>query len=360
MSNHSIVQSMPNFGIEEQKACSNYMGNGGFITEYKETVRLESQLAAYIKTKHCIMTTSGTTALVLALLSLDIGKGDEVIVPNYTMIASVNAIKMTGAVPVIVDVDIESFTLSVGTISAAITENTKAIMHVSLNNRCKDLEKIVKFCNEKGLLLVEDSAQSLGCLYNKQHFGTFGVVGCFSLSTPKIISTGQGGFIVTDDDEIASKARMIKNFGRKQSGNDNFGCFGINLKFTDLQAVIGIEQLKKLDYRVKRMREMYEIYYDKLHDYFYMIKPSDDDWIPWFIDIYTDKRLELIVYLKENGIQTRPGYPQVNKTPMYYSEDVLPNSLYVSEKCLFLPSHTLLTNDDIYRVCDSLIKWFGS
>lgn len=358
MTTKFIYQSVPNFGKEEQLACSKYMANGGFITEYKETVNLEKQLATYINVKHCIMVTSGTSALILSLLSLDIGDGDEVIVPNYTMIASVNAIKMVGATPVIVDVDKDCFTLSVETISNAITDKTVAVMHVSLNNRCKDIDKIVQLCNDKKLFLVEDSAQSLGCLYKKQHFGTFGSIGCFSLSTPKIISTGQGGFLVTNDDKIASKARMVKNFGRKESGNDDFGCFGLNLKFTDLQAVICIEQLKKLDYRVKRMREMYDIYYDKLHKYVHMVKPTDDDWIPWFIDIYTDNRSGLITYMKDNGVQTRPGYPQINKTPMYYNDHVFKNSEYVSNKCLYLPSHTLLSNNDIDRVCDLLITWF--
>ena len=150
---------------------------------------------------------------------------------------------------------------------------------------------------------------------------------------------------------------MIKNFGRRNSGEDNFEIFGVNLKFTDLQAVIGQEQLKKLDHRVRRMGEIYKLYYDQLHNLYKMIPPCSDEWIPWFVDIYTDTRSDIIQYMNSNGIQTRPAYPQVNKTSMYYDKKILPNSEYVSNRCLFLPSHTLLSNDDIIKVC-TLLKNF--
>ena len=169
-----ITQSMPNFGKEEAESVFNYMNKGGFITEYKETTKLEEQLCEYIGTKHCIMTTSGTTAIILSLMSLNIGKGDEVIVPNYTMIATINAVTMTGAIPIIIDVSSDTFTISLESIKNALTKKTKAVIHVSLNNRCDKLEDIVNFCEEKNIYLVEDSAQSLGCLYNNKYFGTYG------------------------------------------------------------------------------------------------------------------------------------------------------------------------------------------
>ena len=264
--NNVIAQTRPNFDINEANACYEYMKNGdNFVTEYKETKKLEKNICNFTGSSYCVMTTSGTTALILALLSLGIGKGMDVIVPNYTMIASIHSIRMVGANPIIVDIDKYTGTISRKIIENNITPNTKAVLHVSLNNRTKNLNEIVDYCNENSLLLIEDAAQSLGCFINKKHIGTYGIIGCFSLSTPKIISTGQGGFILTDNEEIYKKLNMIKNFGRKEGGSEIYEIFGLNMKFTDIQAVIGIEQMKKLPYRIKRMREIYDLYYTQLN-----------------------------------------------------------------------------------------------
>ena len=349
-----LLQSRPSFGEEEALACYNYMKEGdNFVTEYVQTQELEHMIANFIGVKHCIMTTSGNTALIFALMSLGIGKGDEVIVPNYTMIASVNSIRMVGATPVIIDVSSSSLTISVDEIIQNITEKTKAVMHVSLNNRECGLMDIVELCRIRGISLVEDSAQSLGSFINGKHLGTFGKIGCFSLSTPKIISTGQGGFLVTDDDDLAKRIRMIKNFGRVSGGVDIFEEFGVNGKFTDIQAVIGIEQMKKLPNRIKRMREIYDLYYSYLHKY--MISPGDEGWIPWFVDIFVKKREELITFLKIHNIQTRATYPEINKTPMYLDDREFEVSHYVSSHGLFLPTHMELTDDDIKHVCKLIV-----
>jgi perosamine synthetase len=351
-----LLQSRPSFGEEEALACYNYMKEGdNFITEYQQTEELERRLGDFIGVKHCIMTTSGNTALILALMALGIKSGDEVIVPNYTMIASVNSIRMVGATPVIVDISSTSLTLSLDDIVRHRTDKTKAVMHVSLNNRHCGLPDIVEYCNANGIALLEDAAQSLGCFLNGKHLGTFGQIGCFSLSTPKIISTGQGGFLVTNDDEIARKLRMIKNFGRVSGGIDVFEEFGLNAKFTDIQAVIGIEQVKKLPDRVKRMREIYELYYSYLSEY--MIPPMFDGWIPWFVDIFVKSRDELMMFLKTHNIQTRATYPEINKTPMYMNEIVLHESAYVSSHGLFLPTHMELKDEDIHHIC-KLVLFF--
>jgi perosamine synthetase len=185
--------------------------------------------------------------------------------------------------------------------------------------------------------------------------GTFGDIGCFSLSTPKIISTGQGGFLITNNDELANKIRIIKNFGRREAGNDIFEMFGINFKFTDIQAIIGLEQMKKIPFRIKRLREIFDIYYQNLSQY--MIKPQSDSWIPWFVDIFVENRDELISFLKLHNIQTRITYPEINKTPMYYNDIIHINSNYVSKYGLFLPTHILLTNNEINYI-SKLINLF--
>lgn len=357
-----IMQTRPNFDINEANACFEYMKTGeNFVTEFKQTMQLEKMITDFTGSKYCVMTTSGTTALMLAFYSLNIGKDDDVIVPNYTMIASINSIKAVGANPIIVDVDNETGTLSKEIIEKYVTEKTKAVLHVSLNNRTKNLEEILEYCNNNNLFLVEDAAQSLGCFLNKKHIGTYGNIGCFSLSTPKIISTGQGGFLITDDENLYKKINMIKNFGRKEGGSEVYEVFGLNLKFTDIQAVIGIEQMKKLPYRIKRMREIFDLYYKELSNLSSLckiIQPPNDEWIPWFIDIFVEERDKLAIFLNNHNIQTRITYPEINKTPMYLSDNELVNSKYISTNGLFLPSHTLLTNDEIKYICEIIKLYF--
>ena len=353
----NLMQHRPTFGKEEAEATYKYMLEDNFITEHKKTEELQNMLCQYIGCKHCIMTTSGTSAIILALMSLDLNVGDEVIVPNYTMIATVNAVKFLKLIPIIIDVDKETFTLNIDNIKDAVNSKTKAVIHVSLNNRYKNIDDIINYCNENNIYLIEDSAQSLGCKIKNKSLGTYGKIGCFSLSTPKIITTGQGGFCITDDDDMAKKLNMLKNFGRKESGKDNFEVFGINLKFTDLQAVIGIEQIKKIDYRVKRMREIYNLYYKELKSVVKMYEPLSDIWFPWFIDIYIENRDELIQFLKIHKIQTRPVYGEINKTVIYHSNIFLQNSNYVCNNGLFLPSYITLTDDDILFIC-KIIKVF--
>jgi perosamine synthetase len=165
--------------------------------------------------------------------------------------------------------------------------------------------------------------------------------------------------VVTDSDELAQKMRKIKNFGRTSGGVDVFDSFGINFKFTDVQAVIGLEQLKKLPDRVRRMRQMFDLYHGRLRHITKMIAPQEETWIPWFIDLFTPRREELMSFLAKHHVQTRATYPEINRTPMYLSDAVFPVSHGVSAHGLFLPSHLLLTDRDIHYVCD-LIQLFLS
>jgi len=354
-----LLQTRPNFDICEANACFDYMKDGvNFVTEYQQTTKLESMISEFIGVKHVLMTTSGSMALAMALMGCEIGTGDDVIVPDYTMIATINAVKMVGANPIITDVDPRTGTLTQELIERNRTPNTKCVLFVSLNNRQLDLPQIKTYCESNGLILIEDAAQSLGARVDGKHFGTFGRVGCFSLSTPKIISTGQGGFVVTNDSQLANKMSMIKNFGRKCGGVDVFELFGLNMKYTDIQAVIGIEQMKKLPERISFMRNLYIQYYNQLKETeVFMIPPSGNNYLPWFIDIYTPKRDELAAFLKLHNIQTRPTYPEIHKTPMYLSNKEFPTASYISQNGLFLPSHTFVSDEEVKYIC-RLIRCF--
>jgi perosamine synthetase len=356
-----LLQSRPAFGKEEADSVYKYMTEGdNFFTEFQQTQQLEKTICEYTGAKHAFMTTSGNTALILAALALELGPGDDVIVPNYTMIATINSIKLVGANPILVDVDPNTLTLSQQIVEQALTPNTKAIVNVSLNNRHTDLPGLVEWCKSRNIKVIEDAAQSLGCFLEdgKTHFGTLGDIGCFSLSTPKIISTGQGGILVTNNSELATKISRLKNFGRRSGGVDVFEQFGINAKFTDIQAVIGLEQMKKVPDRVKRLREIFDLYYSYLSNY--IIPPQHDHWIPWFVDMFTNKRDSLMNFLKIHNIQTRATYPEIDKTPMYNTQTILPISNHISTDGLFLPTHMLLTDSQIKHICRLILFFFHS
>lgn len=364
MRDEFIMQMRPLFGEEEKSAISSYMDEDGFITEFKKTEKFERMIAEYTGAKHCIVVNNGTISLTLAAMALGIKAGDEVIVPNYTMIATPNSIKMFGAIPVFVDVEASSLCLDVKLVEASITAKTKAIMLVSANGRYPEggIDELLTLCKKYNLRLIEDAAQSLGSYYpDGFHMGRKGQIGSFSFSTPKIISTGQGGALVTDDDELAVKLRRLKDFGRDGGGNDIHNHFGMNFKFTELQAVIGIEQMKKLGLRVNRKKEIWKKYCDRLKNLkqVQLFDHNLDHTSPWFIDCLVERREELIVFLTNKMIGTRVMYPPIHKQKTYRIAGNFPVSEKIGKFGLWLPSAVQLEQTEIDYICDSIIEFYS-
>ena len=358
-----INQMEPWFGKEERLALNEYMQADGWLTEFRKTQEFERMICEYTGAKHCFAVNNGTISLTLAAMAVVVQAGDEVIVPNYTMIATPNSIKMFGAIPVFVDVEEETLCLDIDKVKQAITPKTKAIMLVSANGRYpkSGIEAFVQLAEENDLVLIEDSAQALGSFYpNGKHIGTVGDVGSFSFSAPKVISTGQGGAIITNDDKIAYKIKRLKDFGRSDGGNDIHDTIGYNFKFTDLQAVIGIEQMKKLQWRVDRKKEILKRYQDNLQD-IKQVKFFEQDLkntTPWFIDVLVENREELQKYLNDNNIGTRVMYPPINKQKAYNLPGEYPISNLVGEKGLWLPSASQLKDTDIDYICKNIIHYY--
>jgi perosamine synthetase len=345
----------PWFGTEEKDALNQYMDEGGWLTEFQKTAEFEKRIAEYTGAKHCIVVNNGTISLTLMALAAGIKAGDEVIVPNYTMIATPNSIKIFGAIPVFADIERETLCLDIESARKAITSKTKAIFFVNANGRYpkSGIEGFQKLCDEYSIILLEDAAQSLGSFYpDGKHQGTAGLAGSFSFSAPKVISTGQGGAIITNDDEMADRIKKLKDFGRSSGGNDFHSTIGYNFKFTELQAVIGIEQMKKLPWRAERKKEILKYYKAQL-DHVNEITFFDQDLnytTPWFIDVFAEKRDELANYLKERGIGIRFMYPPINKQPAYQLPGEYPVSNLVGEKGLWLPSASQLTDEQILKI----------
>ena len=357
--NNFIMQMRPWFGVEEKRAICEYMDEDGFITEFKRTEEFEQMIADYTGAKHCVVVNNGTISLTLAAMAVGVEAGDEVIVPNYTMIATPNSIKMFGARPIFVDVEEETLCLDIDLVRRAVTSKTKAIMLVSANGRYPraGISAFEKLCKENNIILIEDSAQSLGSFYpDGRHIGTAGLVGSFSFSAPKIISTGQGGAVITDDDKVAEKLRKLKDFGRSGGCNDVHDEIGYNFKFTELQACIGIEQMKKLEWRVERKKEILKLYQNLLKDV-EGVQFFNQDLLrttPWFIDVFAENREMLQNYLKENDIGTRVMYPPINKQKAYKLGGNHSVSDKVGRKGLWLPSATQLSNEEVQHVCDKI------
>lgn len=364
MESKFIPQMEPWFGCEEKEALNKYMGEGGWLTEFKRTAEFEQRIKDYTGAKYCFAVNNGTISLTLMAIAAGIKYGDEVIVPNYTMIATPNSFKMIGINPVFVDVERETLCADIENAKKVITKKTRAIVLVNANGRypVAGIEAFQDLCDEYGIYLFEDSAQSLGSWYpNGKHQGTFGYAGSFSFSAPKIISTGQGGAIVTDNDKMAERLNRLKDFGRSKGGNDIHDSIGYNFKFTELQAVVGNEQIKKLEYRVKRKKEIYELYKELLSSLKNVCFFDQDlnNTTPWFIDVLVDDRERLMKYLKGHKIGSRVMYPPINKQQAYN----FPGNHVVSEeigsKGLWLPSASQLKDSQISYVCE-MIRLFYS
>ena len=362
MTQKFIPQMRPDFGEEEQLAVSKYLGKDVFITEFGETQVLEKMIEEFTGIRNIIMTVNGTIALSLAGLSIGIGPGDEVIVPNFTMIASANAFKMIGATIRLVDVEPKSLYLDSLLLPNFISKKTKAIVLVNANGRYPnyDLHMIREIAENYNISIIEDAAQAIGCYYsNAAHIGSFGDISTLSFSAPKLISMGQGGAVMTNDNALAQKIRKIKDFGRSSGGNDIHEVIGYNFKITDMQAVVGQTQMLKLPSRIIRKKEIYELYSKKLSNVteVHLIYNDIKYTSPWFIELLVKNRQGLMEYLRSKGIGSRKMYPPINEQVSYRINGNFPNSKLIGETGLWLPSFSSLTNQDVIYICDCIKEW---
>jgi len=355
-----IAQMQPWIGEEEKKAVVDYLDSGGWLTEFARTRELEQAIGAYVGARHVAMVSNGTVSLFAALAALGVGAGHEVLVPDLTMIASANTVVLAGATPVFVDVEPSSLCLDLEQAERHVTERTKAIMLVSFNGRAPDMARAVALARRHGLFLVEDAAQALGSRWRGRHLGTFGDIGSFSFSSPKVITTGQGGALVTDDADLMARVLKVKDFGRVQAGVDEHDALGYNFKFTDLQAVIGLAQMTKLDWRVQRKRDMFALYQAELADVrgVAFVETDLEETSPWFIDVLVPDARALRQHLHERGIGSRPFYPPVHTQAPYHRAGDFPETEHASRHGLWLPSSSFLEDGTIKRICAEIRAFY--
>ena len=345
--------------------------NSGWFTEASKTRQFEKMFANFVGVKYACVVTSGTAALYVGLKALGIGNGDEVIVPDLNFVAGPNSVEAVGAKPVLIDIEPSSLNIDLKKIKHAITKRTRAIMPVDFNGRGVDIKSITELANQYNLSLIEDAAHGLGCFYDKKHVGTMSDIGIFSFSTPKIITTGQGGMIVTNDKKLYEKCKAVKDFGRKSNTKQNMRMafdhptIGYNFKFTEFQAAIGISQMKKLPKRIIKKKKMYERYKENLCNVkgISFVETDLKKITPWMMDIILEskhKKNKLIAYLEKNLIETRIFYPPIHRLKPYKDLDKKYRiSSDISDKGLWLPSSVTLSDDDVHYVAKEIKRFFN-
>jgi len=347
-----IPIAKPSISDEEIEAVKSVLMTGN-IAQSKKVDELEKQFADYIGTDYAISTSNGTTALHVALLSNGIGRGNEVITTSFTFVATANSVLFTGAKPVFVDIDPDSFNIDPSLIEDKITKRTKAIMPVHLYGQPANLKEIKDICDDKNLILIEDAAQAHGAKFEGKKVGSFGD-GSFSFYPTKNMTTSEGGMITTNNKSVYEKARKIRNHGQEK--RYYYDTLGFNFRMTDICAAIGICQLNKLDEFNKTRRKNAEFYSKKLSKLDYLKCPktfpkTEHVFHQYTLRIQDGKRDEVIKGLEKAGIGYGIYYPTpLHKQPLYIDlgyKDKLIETEKAAEEVISIPVHPLLKKEDL-------------
>ncbi|MDQ2935199.1 MAG: DegT/DnrJ/EryC1/StrS family aminotransferase [Chloroflexota bacterium] len=346
-----IPIARPQMGAEEKELVWSAM-EAGALAQGPRVAELERRFADFIGVAQAVATSSGTTALHLALLGYGIGPGDEVVTVPFTFIASANSILFTGARPVFVDIDVATYTIDVAQIEAAITPRTRAIMPVSLYGNPAEMDAIGEIADRHGLAIVEDAAQAHGAAIDGRHSGSWGA-GCFSFYPTKNMTTGEGGMVTTDDLELADRLRLLREHGMKVRYHHDV--LGYNFRMTDLHASIGLAQLTKLPRYNERRIAIAERYGADLKG---VITPSVRPGVRHVFHQYTirvQRRDEFADRLRERGVGSAIYYPmpvhrQKPFVALGYGDQRFPVTEQLTGEVLSIPVHPSLTDDEVNSV----------
>lgn len=347
-----IPIAKPLLGEEEKRAVLEVLESGR-LAQGKKVEEFEQEFAKFIGVQQAIATSNGTTALHTVLLAHGLAPGDEVITTPFSFIATANAIRMVGATPVFVDIEENTFNINSQLIAAAITPKTKAILPVHLFGRPADMSRIVNLAQQHHLIVIEDACQAHGAEFQGRKVGSFGT-GCFSFYPTKNMTTGEGGMITTNDNELAKKIRKIINHGSEQKYYHDV--LGYNYRMTDIAAAIGIEQLKKLPAFNQKRREHATVLTTQLASLPGLIVPeliAGHVFHQYTIRVtkeWRGTRQELAAQLHQQGIATNIYYPlPLHQQQAYsgYGHHRLPITEKIATEVLSLPVHPALSREDL-------------
>jgi len=386
------ISAFPKFTNEEIEAVVEVLKSGKLTTLVGEVTRkFEEEFAKFHGVKHAIAVSNGTVALHVALRAIGVKPGDEVITTPFTFVASASSILHQNAIPIFADIDRETFNIDPASIEERISNKTKAIIAVHLCGHPAEMDQIMKIADDHDLMVIEDCAQAIGAEYRGKIVGGLGHVSAFSFYQSKNITTGEGGMVLTNDDEIAEKAKLIRHHGEPEWYH--YVLLGYNYRMTEMQAALGLAQLNRLEELNRRRMEIAKIYTDELEDVDALTLPTAKPHVKHVWHIYNvlidlkrvrKTRDEIVKAIKAENVWVGICYPTVLylepifqekighgngcpwKCPLYgreveYKKGLCPNAEWVSERVFTLPTQPALSDDqviDIARAVKKVIKYY--
>ena len=364
-----VPQVQPWLGLDEYEAIKSCFTDN-WVTEGPKAAEFKNQLLELIGAKFGEFAPNGTLALYQGLHAAGIGPGDEVIVPDFTFIATANAVCMVGATPVFADVTPHNFQLDAESCESKITPRTKAIMPAHMYGMVSNMDAIMELANRHNIMVIEDAAQALGVHYNGKHAGTFGKVGCFSFFADKAVTTGEGGFVITDDPDISHNLKFLRNQGREDRGSFIHPEIGYNFRMTDIHAAIGITQLGKLPEAKRRKLQALKWFKDGLAEVeqvkFLELEPGSER-IPFRTCVIAEQAHELMDFMEKREIQARTFFYPLHMQPAFAkivedsgaTSEQFPNSRYAYENGVCLPAFPELSEDQVNYTVDIIKEFYA-
>ncbi len=338
----------------------------GYLTQGAKTLELEAAVARLTQRKHAFAMSSCTTALHLSLVALGIGEGDEVLVADFTFPATANVVVQQKAIPVLVDINLDTFTMDPEDLRAKITERSKAIIPVHAFGCSADMDPILEIARAHGLAIVEDAACAIGATYKGQPCGGMGDLGCFSFHPRKVITTGEGGAIVTDDDELAARIQLLRNHGGVRTGHwYRYEAAGFNYRLSDVLAALGVAQMRKLEALNARKRDLAARLRERLAGIRGIALPQDPVWgghIYQSFVILLDEGLDrdrIVEELRKRDVEATLGTYAVHAQPFFqreygYRTGDLPGSAAAFSRSVAVPFYAQLTEEDLDLIGSSV------
>jgi perosamine synthetase len=364
-----IPVNTPLLSGNELKYVTECIETGWISSEGSFVTRFETEFAQYVNRPHGIAVANGSAALDIAVKALGLGKGDEVIMPTFTIISPAQSVITAGAIPVLVDSDPITWNMDVTQIEAKITPKTKAILVVHIYGLPVDMDPVLALCQKYNLKLIEDAAEMQGQTYRGKMCGSFGDISIFSFYPNKHITTGEGGMLVCNDDEVAEKCKKLRNLAFEAQGRRFIHHeLGWNYRMTNLQAALGVAQLEKMEFHIQRKREIGNLYYKGLKGLKGFQLPLENaeyaENIYWVFGLVADSEAQqeaMVKKLSEAKIGTRPFFWCMHEQPIFRKMGLFNNESYpVAEKLarngFYVPSGLGLTNEEVNTVSEMLLK----
>jgi perosamine synthetase len=359
-----ILTAGPSISTREISYVADAVSTGWNSHHSDYITRFENSFAEYVGAKYAMATSSCSGALHLALLALGIGPGDEVIVPDVTWVATASAVMYTGAKPIFADINTNDWTINLDSIRSLVNKKTKAIMPVHLYGYGAAMNQIMQIAHENNLFVVEDAAPAIGTEIDGKRAGTFGDFGCFSFQGAKLLVTGEGGMLVTDNEELFKRAKKDQDHGRKP-GTFWIDELGHKYKMNNITAALGLAQIERAEnqiFRKRRINAWYAEYLSGIDSISFQSESPGTSSICWMTSFILNdgssiSRDELIDSLKKDGIDSRPVFPAISQYPIWqYAPKIQSNAMRIGSSGINLPSGVLLSKSAIERVCVSIRK----